>query len=372
MTVFSVVGENRVNRRKFLRSGGLGAVAAGLVPAIASASAARRLTMVTSWPAGFPGLGTSANRVARRIEAASGGEFSVSVYSAGEKVGPFEVFDAVAAGDFDLYHSADYYQTAKSPAYNFFTAVPFGMTAIEMAGWLLHGGGQELWDELSAPMNIKPLMCTNTGTQMGGWFNREIRTVEDFEGLKIRMPGLGGVALSKLGAEPVNIAGGEIRGALKNGGLDAAEWVGPWNDLAAGLHEVAEHYYYPGFHEPGGSLALGVNLDVWQSFEDTQRDLLKEVTTAEYTRSLTEFNVRNAAALRVLESEHKVRPEIFSQEVLSVIAMHADEVVAEMANEDALTRKVHASFVAARREAMLWSGIGEEAFTSARRNHYAS
>ncbi|MEQ8205417.1 MAG: ABC transporter substrate-binding protein, partial [Woeseia sp.] len=195
-----------MDRRRFLSTSGLGAVGVG--SAAFAKSAPRTLTMVTSWPAGFPGIGTSANRVAERIEAASGGELTVKVFAAGERVGPFEVFDAVSAGEADLYHSADYYQVAKSPAYNFFTAIPFGMTATELAGWLLHGGGQELWDEVSAPFNIKPLLCTNTGAQMGGWFNREIRRVEDFKGLKIRMPGLGGIALQKLGAVPVNLAGG--------------------------------------------------------------------------------------------------------------------------------------------------------------------
>lgn len=361
-----------MDRRKFISAGGLGVLSATAGSAVAATrSGGTRLTMVTSWPAGFPGLGTSANRVAQQIEAATGGEITIEVFSAGERVGPFDVFDTVAAGDADLYHSADYYQQAKTPAYNFFTAIPFGMTAIEMAGWLLHGGGQKLWDEVSAPMNIKPLMCTNTGAQMGGWFNREIGGIEDFEELRIRMPGLGGIALSKLGAIPVNVAGGEIRSALKDGSLDAAEWVGPWNDLAAGMHEVAERYYYPGFHEPGGTLALGVNLDVWRGFDERLRTIMQEVTTAEYLRSLTEFNVKNAMALTELSDKHDVRPEPFSAPILASIAALADQAVEEIAAKDALTERVYRSFVAARGDAMRWAAIGEEAFTLARRSHYA-
>ena len=358
-----------MDRRQFLSRSSLGAV--GASSAVFAKTPARTLTMVTSWPAGFPGLGTSANRVAERIEAAGGGELKVKVFAAGERVGPFEVFDAVAAGEADLYHSADYYQQAKSPAYNFFTAIPFGMTATELAGWIVHGGGQELWDELSARFNIKPLLCTNTGPQMGGWFNREIRRVEDFEGLKIRMPGLGGTALQKLGAIPVNLAGGAIHGALKDGSLDAAEWVGPWNDLAAGMHEVAEHYYYPGFHEPGGSLALGVNLQVWRDLGDRLQALLQEVTSAEYIRSLTEFNVRNSAALTVLDKQHGIRPKMFSDDIMQSIAASVEEAVAGIADEDPLTRRVFDSFTDARTSAMRWAAIGEDAFVASRRKHYA-
>ncbi len=357
-----------MDRRKFIRAASLGGLVTGLSPVRAEAYAPqRKLTMVTSWPAGFPGLGTSADRVARSIEAATDGRISIEVHAAGECVGPFEVFDAVAAGKADLYHSADYYQQHKSPAYNFFTAIPFGMTASEMAGWILHAGGQELWDELSAPMGIKPLMCTSTGAQMGGWFNREIREPADFDGLKIRMPGIGGEALSRLGALPVNIAGGEIRQALQDGSLDAAEWVGPWNDLAAGMHEVAEHYYYPGFHEPGGTLTLGVNLDVWHDFSDRDRAIFRNAATAEYTRSLAEFNVKNSIAMNTLAGEHGVVPKFLGEAVLSAIARQADEAVADLAGRDAVTAKIHRSFVAARRNAMRWANIGEEAFTRARR-----
>ena len=305
--------------------------------------------------------------MAQRIESATGGDIRIRAYSAGERVGPFEVFDAVASGEADLYHSADYYHQHAHPAHNFFTAVPFGLTADEMAGWIHFGGGQALWDELWAPGNIKPLMCTSTGTQMGGWFNREIRDVGDIDGLKIRMPGLGGEALAKLGAVPRNIPGGDIRAALEDGSLDAAEWVGPWNDLAAGLHEVANHYYYPGFHEPGGSLSLGINRDVWNSLSDMHRAIFEEAAAAEYMRSLAEFNVRNAAALATLQNEHGIVPKPFSDEVLLRIAQLSEDVVASVASNDPMTRRVYESFSAARRNAMRWAGVGEEAYRNARR-----
>ena len=357
-----------MKRRRFIQAAGASALLSGSsVSAPAVMTGKRDLKMAMSWPSGFPGLGTSANRVAQHIEAASDHQITVKVFAAGELAGPFEVFDAVSSGAADMYHSAEYYQVNKSSAFNFFTAVPFGMTADEMAGWLIHRGGQSLWDELSAGFNIKPFMCTSTGTQMGGWFNREIRSPEDFKGLKIRMPGLGGEVLSGLGAIPVNLSGGEIFTSLQDRSVDAAEWVGPWNDLAAGLYEVAEHYYYPGFHEPGPVLALGINMDVWESFTASQQNIIKEVTMAEYTRSLSEFNIKNAEALTVLQQKHAVTPKRFSDEILAKIGKLAGEVVAGIATKDDLSARIYRSFIEARRSAIEWAGVSQEAYTTARR-----
>lgn len=368
MTATMLAGCRNVDRRSFFRASGIGAIAAGLMSTAAPASAkVRNLNMLTSWPAGFPGLGTSANRVAHGIEAATGGKIRIKVHAAGEVVGPFDVFEAVGAGEADLYHSAEYYQQDRSPAYNFFTAIPFGLTADEMAGWLLQGGGQALWDELAATRNIKPLMCTNTGAQMGGWFNREIQSVDDFSGLKIRMPGLGGETLARLGAVLRNLPGGEIYAALKDGSLDAAEWVGPWNDLAAGMQDVARHYYYPGFHEPGGNLSLGFNLDLWRSLTELQRIVITDVTTAEYTRSLAEFNAQNALSLKILRDKHGVVPKPLGNDILAAIRKTAAKVVAEVGESDAKTGKIYASFKLARENATYWGRVGEEAFNIARR-----
>ncbi len=356
-----------MRRRSFVKTAAAGLLVSGAAPAAALRRAKRRLKMVTSWPRGLPGLATSAQRVARSIEAATDGRIAVAVHAAGELAGPFETLDVVGSGDADMYHSADYYQAARSPAFNFFTAVPFGLTADEMAAWLLYGGGQELWDEVSATFNIKPFMCTSTGTQMGGWFNREIRSIDDFEGLKIRMPGLGGEVLKRLGAVPVNVAGGEVHTALSEGRIDAAEWVGPWNDLAARLHEVASHYYYPAFHEPGGMLALGINRDIWETFSAFEQEAIRHVTTAEYTRSLAEFNARNAEAIAVLRREHGIVPKGWSEDVLSVLAALSGEVVEELAAADELTSRVYQSYSKARQAALSWGAIGQEAFTAARR-----
>jgi len=197
--------------------------------------------MVTSWPKNFPGLGTSAERLAERINAMSAGRLTVKVYAAGELVPALEVFDAVSRGTAEMGHGTPYYWKGKVPAAQFFSSVPFGLSTLEMNAWLSHGGGQALWDETYAPFGVKPLSAGNTTMQMGGWFNKEINSLDDIKGLKIRMPGLGGEVWSKLGAITVNLPGGEIFTSLQTGAIDATDWVGPYNDLASPTaHREAE------------------------------------------------------------------------------------------------------------------------------------
>ena len=196
--------------------------------------------MVTTWPKNFPGLGTTAESLDRRIIAMRGGTLRVKVFAAKELVPPFKSFDTVSGDTADMYHAAEYYWQGKSKAFNFFAAVPFGLTAAEHTAWINHGGGQELWDELAAGFNLKPFMAGNTGVQMGGWFNKEINSLDDYKGLKIRIPGLGGEVLRKIGAAAINLPGGEIYTSLQSGAIDATEWVGPWNDLAFGFYKVTK------------------------------------------------------------------------------------------------------------------------------------
>ncbi|MCB1476433.1 MAG: TRAP transporter substrate-binding protein, partial [Rhodobiaceae bacterium] len=255
-----------MDRRSFLTKAGLasGAVAASALATPAISQGKMELKMVTTWPKNFPGLGTGAQRVADRITAMTEGRITVKLYAAGELVPPFESFDAVSQGTADMYHGADYYWQGKHKGFNFFTAVPLGLTANELDGWVNHGGGQALWDELAGGFNVKPLMAGNTGVQMGGWFAKEIKSLEDLKGLKFRMPGLGGEVLRQLGASVVALPGGEIFPALQSGAIDGTEWVGPWNDMAFGFYKVVKYYYWPGFHEPGSGLACGVNKGVWE------------------------------------------------------------------------------------------------------------
>ncbi|MEX1147103.1 MAG: TRAP transporter substrate-binding protein, partial [Sphingomonadales bacterium] len=320
-----------MERRKFLG----GAAALGAAGALAAcdnggqqasrdgapavATRRRTLRMVTTWPKNFPGLGMSAERIAKRIHDLTDGAIDIKVLAAGELVGAFEAFDAVSGGTADCFHAPDYYLQGKSRAFPFFTAVPFGLLADEQLSWMHFDGGQELQDELHARFNVKSMLCANTGTQGGGWYRREIRTVEDFRGLKVRMPGLGGEVLRRLGASTVVRAGGDIYLSLRSGEIDGAEWVGPWNDMAFGMHEVADHYYYPGFQEPGAAISLGFNLDIWNDFSPREQLLIQQVCDAEYIYSWAEYKVRNAEAQQTLKDRHGVTPRPFPLEVMAEI-----------------------------------------------------
>jgi TRAP-type mannitol/chloroaromatic compound transport system substrate-binding protein len=348
---------------------GAGSVAAGATfefPAPAIAQGVRQLRMVTDWPAGSPGLQSSAARLAERIGAASGGRIRIDVFPAGALVRPFEAFDAVGSGLADMYHSAEYYWEKKSPAFNFFAAVPFGFTAAELFAWVQYGGGQELWDALSGQFNIKPLLSCNTGTQMGGWCIREIAVPDGFKGLRYRMPGLGGEVLRRMGAIVVTVPGSEITSAFKTGAIEASEWVGPWLDMDLGLHKVAGYYYYPGFHEPGTGLALGINKRLWDGFDPSERRVVEDAAAAEYLRALAEFNANNAWSLRKLRDEGAVKILKFDDSFLKDFLRFSRDVVAEAGSGDALSKKIYESYQEFRAPIIDWIDIAERAFLNAR------
>jgi len=355
-----------MKRRKFLGNAVAAATGAAALATPAVVRAARDLTMVTTWPKNLPGTDVAARNFAKNVELMSGGELRITVYSSGELVPPFESFDAVSSGTADMYHGADYYWQGKAKAFNFFTTVPFGMTATEMDAWLLHGGGQELWDELSAQFNVKALPAGNTGVQMGGWYNKEINTPDDLKGLKIRMPGLGGETLRRIGAAVVTLPASEIFPAFESGAIDATEWIGPWNDLAFGLHKVAKYYYYPGFHEPGPTLSLGINKTVWDGFSEGHRTIIREASLAENNRVLAEFNARNAEALIVLRDEHGVDFRRFNDDVLNAVGKVAGEVVREVGDESELAGRILKSFLEFRQRSMAWTRVADHAFWASR------
>jgi TRAP-type mannitol/chloroaromatic compound transport system substrate-binding protein len=327
----------------------------------------RRLKMVTAWTDGMPGFHASAVRFAKTIEAATAGRITIEVFPDGKLVRAFETFDAVGAGVADMYHAAEYYWEKKSRAFDFFAAVPFGFTAQELFGWVQYGGGQALWDTLSGQYNIKPLLCLNTGAQIGGWFTKEIATLDSFKGLRYRMPDPGAEVLRRLGAIVVTLPGGEISRALKSGAIDASEWVGPWPDMAMGLHNAAGYYYYPGFHEPGTGIAVGLNRNVWQSLDASDRQIFEAVAATEYTRSLAEFNANNALWLRKLRAEGRVNILQFDDSVLKAILRLSNDVVAEIGAADGLSKKIYESYQQFRTLAMNWSDVAERAFLNSRR-----
>ncbi len=361
-----------MKRRDFIkRATGTAAVgalaaAASTFPKPAVAQGKKQLKMVTSWPKNFPGLGTAANRLAKRISDMSEGKYSVKVYAGGELVHPLKCLDAVQEGVADLYHSAEYYYQGKTKAFNFFAAVPFGLTATEMNAWIYHGGGQKLWDEVSGQFGVKPLMAGNTGVQMGGWFRKEMNSVDDYKGLKMRIPGLGGAVVTKLGGTSVTLAGGEVFQALQAGTIDATEWVGPWNDLAFGFYKVAKYYYYPGFHEPGTVLSFGISRKLWDAIPQSEKAMFEAAAAAENDVNLAEFNANNSAALDTLVNKHNVKVRKFPNEVLQAIGHAAGEVVVESTEGDAMAKKVYDSFIAFRRIAIGWSKLSDQAFWNAR------
>lgn len=356
-------------RRRDILAGAasLAAGASTRFPAPAIAQGLRQLKMVTDWPDGTPGLHTSAVRFAQTVGAATNGRIRIEVFPAGTFVRPFETFDAVGAGVADIYHSDEYYFEKKSAALNFFSAVPFGLTADELFAWIKYGDGQELWDTLSGQFNIKPLLCLNTGTQMGGWFTREITSPDGFKGLRYRMPGLGAEVLRRLGAIVVTLPGTEIVPALRSGAIDASEWVGPWLDMSMGLHEAARYYYYPGFHEPGTGSSVGINRRVWESLDASDRKVFEAVAACEYARSLAEFNANNALSLRKLRAEGTVRFLKFDDSVLRAFLATSKDVVAEAGSGDELSRKIYQSYAQFRASIMDWSDIAERAYLNSRR-----
>ncbi len=279
---------------------------------------------------------------------------------------PSEIFDAVQAGIADMFHTHEGFFENKSPAFHFYSGVPFGLTANELFAWVRFGGGQELWDELSGQFNIKSLHTSSTGAQMAGWFRQEITSLESFKGLRYRMPEPGAEVLRRLGAAVVTISGAEIVQALNSGAIDASEWVGPWMDMAMGLHTAASFYYYPAWHEPGTGLTLGINRQVWEGFDDSDRQLIEAAAAGEYAVSLAEFNTNNALSLRKLRGEGAVKIRKLDDSILKGLHEISKDVVAEMGSGDDLSRKIYASYQEFRTLISGWTEISEGAYLKIR------
>lgn len=350
-----------IGRRELLVVG----AAAALAPA-AVAGEVIKWKMVTTWPRNFPGLGTGANYVAQLINEMSGGRLEVKVYGDKELVGAFEVFDTVARGTAQMGHGAAYYWKGKHTATQFFAAVPFGLNPQEMNAWLYHGGGLALWTELYAQFGLVPVPIGNTGVQMGGWFNKEIKSVNDLQGLKMRIPGLGSEVLKRAGGTPVTLPGGEIFPSLQSGAIDATEWIGPYNDLAFGLHKAAKYYYYPGWHEPGTTMEGIINKKALEALPKDLQAIVLTACRAANQDMLAELTARNHQALESLVKEHKVELRRFPDDVLKKLKELSEVVVAEIADSDPFAKKVHGSFVQFRNQVRAWHEISEHAMYQAR------
>ena len=306
------------------------------------------VAMVSTWPKDFPGLGTGAQRFAQSVTDTTDGRIQVTYYAAGERVGAFDSFDEVASGNAQMYHGADYYWKGKHPGWAYFTAVPFGLTYTEIDAWMKWMGGQELHDELAGSFGLKCIPCGNTGVQWGGWFNKEINSADDIKGLKMRIPGLGGDVMAKLGASPVSLPGGQIYENLVSGAIDATEWVGPWNDEAMKFYEAAKYYYYPGMHEPGSQLSIGMNASFWSGLSESDQMMIKHLAYSENANMMAEYNAKNGAALVRLQQEQGVEVKAFNDEVYEAFGRGANEVFAEVVEHSDLARRIHESFLNAR------------------------
>ncbi len=261
---------------------------------------------------------------------------------------------------------AGYYHRGKVDAAQFFTTIPFGLNYMEMNGWLYYGGGLELWRELYEPFNLVPFPCGNSGVQMGGWFNKEINSIDDLRGLKMRIPGLGGEVLRRAGGTPVTLPGSEIFTSLQTGAIDATEWVGPYNDVAFGLHNVAQYYYYPGWHEPGPTLECIVNREAWDSLPDDLKALVDLATQAINCDMAAEYTHGNVNSLQQLVDDPDVELRKFPDEVIEHLRGITDEVVAEMVENDPAVARIYESFSAFREKSALNQRISEQAFLETR------
>ena len=304
----------------------------------------KTITIVSTWPRDFPGLGTSAQRLAARITELSQGALTTEYFAAGEKVGAFDVFDEVASGNSTAYIAADYYWVGKHPGFAYFTSVPFGMTMVEWNAWIKFNGGQQLWDEISGEYGLKALTCGGTGTQAGGWFNKEINSANDLKGLKMRIPGLGGKVMSKLGASTVSLPGGQIYENLVSGAIDATEWVGPYNDYFMKFYEAAKYYYTGGMHEPGGGLAFAFNASFWGSLTDWEKSVIEAAAMEENAAQFEECVANNGKYLAKLVNDHGVQIRSFGDDTWDSFGKAAAEVFEETRDHSALAKKIDTAF----------------------------
>ncbi len=360
-----------INRRDFIASAGavvagtaLASSAAAKAPAILSGK--REWRMAMTWPKLFPGLCTGATRLAERITVMSEGKLTVKPYGAGELLPALGVFDACADGSIEMAHSAPYYWLSKNRSFAFFCAIPAGLTAQEQHAWLYYGGGQKLMHELYAQFGLVSFPAGNTGTQMGGWFTKPMNSLEDLKGLKMRMPGLAGEIIAKLGANPQTIPGGELYTSLQQGVIDALEWVGPWNDMALGFHRIANYYYGPGFHEGSASLELMINK---QAYEELPADLQRVVKAACATETMlmtSEYYANNVQAFSELQNIKGLTIAEYPNDILQAVFALAKEVTAETASHSDISKRIYESYEDFRQKSLAMNPVTEYGFMKAR------
>jgi TRAP-type mannitol/chloroaromatic compound transport system substrate-binding protein len=355
-----------MKRRSFLKKAGLATAAATAATAVQApaviAQKKYRWKMVTTWPPKLPILQTGAERFAKRLEEVTDGRIKIQVFAGGELVPPLGAFDAVSDGTVECASGAAYYWAGKAPAAQWFAAVPFGLPPQGINAWFYSGGGLKLWEEVYAPFNVVPRPQGNTGVQMGGWFNKKIESLEDFKGLKMRIPGLGGKVIAKAGGTVVLLPGGEIFTSLERGVIDATEWVGPLHDLRMGFYQAAKYYYYPGWHEPGTCLEVMFNKKVYDGLPEDLKAAIDAVAMETNLWSLSEFEARNGAALLELIEKHHVELIKFPDSVMDGLRKLAGEVLEEEAAKDEMSKKVNDAFTKFQKQVGTWSMVSNKPY----------
>ncbi len=320
-----------------------------------------RWKMVTTWPPNFPVIGEACQLFADLVQRMSAGRIQIRVYGGGELVPPLEAFDAVRSGAAEVGSGAAYYWAGKAPAAQFFASVPFGMNAQQVNAWIQAGGGQELWEALYRDYNLAPMLGGNTGVQMGGWFNREINSIADLRGLKMRIPGLGGKVLEKAGGAPVLLAGGEIYTGLERGVIDATEWLGPFHDYLMGFHEIAKYYYSPGWHEPGTALEFFINKTIFDRLPDDLQAIIRSAAAQINGWCFSQMEAKNAERLTTLLNEG-IDLRTYPPEVLDQLRSYTEDVIREITESDPFSRRVYDSYHAFRKRSQHYAAITERVF----------
>lgn len=365
----------RISRNSFLRYAGIASVGAlaGITAACSRKSTKKTVdpveakkefkwNMVTTWAPNFPVVGEGCNQFAKWVEEMSAGQLSIKVYGGGELIPALETFDAVSSGTAEIGSGAAYYWAGKSAATQFFATIPFGLNAQQMNAWMLCDGGIQLWEEVYAPFNVIPLAGGNTGVQMGGWFNREINSVDDLKGLKMRIPGLGGNVLNRAGGTAVLTSGAEIYTNLERGVIDATEWIGPYHDYLMGFHEIAKYYYYPGWHEPGTVLEIFVSKLKFERLPLHLQEIIRSAAARINIWMLSEFETRNAEYLAKIRTETKVDIRSFPPDVITHLREISKHVIEELADSDPICRKIYDSLLAFKEKINVWADVSERVF----------
>lgn len=316
--------------------------------------------MVTTWPPHFPILGESADLMAQRIEEMSGGRLKIQVYGGGELVPPFESFDAVSQGVAEMGHGASYYWAGKMPAAQFFSGLPFGMNNDQMNAWIYFGGGLKLWEETYEKFNLLPMPVANTGGQTGGWFNKEINSIEDFRGLKMRIPGLGGRVVTKAGGTTVLSPAAELYTNLERGVIDALEWIGPYHDYLMGFHKIAKHYYYPGWHEPNGCIELIVNKSAFEKLPKDLQTIIRVAAESSNILSMSEFLKKNHEYFVKMKNEENVNFTQFPDDVMTKLKLTASDVIQEIIESDSQSKRAYESYSKFQKDISVWCSMTEK------------